>query len=403
MTNMAGLPPQSQRLHGLDAMRLLLMLLGIPYHAALIYNVDPGWIIHSRDTSSLLTNVSIVLHSFRLGAFFILAGFFASIVEVRQGSGVWLKGKMIQLGVPLLACALLLTPPQIFIAALATQNQPMQHLREALDAVLVVASHPSKLWVLHLWFLIDLLLICAAFGLCARAVASPPVARWLDSAERFAVRYPSATLAALLCVFLAMTLGIQLFHMALHVHEVSLLSGLIQVQSTLYYGAFFLLGVALQRRRGLLNWFQSFSAANLVVAIVAPVLCVMAARSASHLAQTSLMFFQSISAICIARVLFWAAMRFMQQPNRGIKRGADAAFTVYLIHHPIVAALGFLCLWMQFPPLLAWSGIVVLTTILSLGFHDLFITRSTVLGFLLNGRLAGRGLGAAVGRVAVVK
>jgi len=403
MANMAALPVQSQRLHGLDAMRLLLMLLGIPYHAALIYNVDPGWIIHSAHTSSALTNVSIVLHSFRLGAFFILAGFFASIVEVRQGSNVWLKAKMIQLGVPLLVCAVLLTPPQIFIAALAIQDQPLQHLHDALDAVLVVASHPSKLWVLHLWFLIDLLLICAAFGLCGRAMASRPVERWLDSAERFAVRHPAAMLAALLAVFMAMTLGIQLFHMALHVHEVTLLSGLIQVQSTLYYGAFFLLGVALQRRRGLLNWFQSFDAPNLVIAIVAPMLCIVAARSPSHLAQTSLMFLQSISAICVARVLFWAAMRFMQQPNRRIKRGADAAFTVYLIHHPIVAALGFLCLWMQVPPLLAWIGIVVVATVLSLGFHDLLVARSNVLGFLLNGRLTARGLAGPAGRVVVAE
>lgn len=403
MANVTSVSVQSQRLHGLDAMRLLLMLLGIPYHAALIYNVDPGWIIHSGYTSSALTNVSIVLHSFRLGAFFILAGFFASIVEIRQGPDVWLKAKIVQLGVPLLACAVLLTPPQIFIAALSIQDQPMQHLHDALDAVLVVASHPSKLWVLHLWFLIDLLLICAAFGLCGRALASRPVARWLDSAERVAVRYPAVMLAALLAVFLVMTLGIQLFHMALHVHEVSLLSGLIQVQSTLYYAAFFLLGVALQRRRGLLNWFQSFGVANLVIAIVAPALCVVAARSPSHLAQSSLMFLQSISAICVARLLFWGAMRFMQQPNRRIKRGADAAFTVYLIHHPIVALLGFLCVWMQLPPLLAWSGIVVLTTILSLGFHDLVVARSRVLGFLLNGRMISRGLSATSGRAVIAQ
>lgn len=383
-----------QRLHGLDAMRLLLMLLGIPYHAALIYDLEPSWLIHSTRSSVVLTDIAILLHSFRLGAFFILAGFFASLVENRQGPQIWLKGKLLQLGIPLVACMVLLTPPQIFIAALARQDSGLLDVTAAWNSVLTVASHPSKLWVLHLWFLVDLMLICCAFGLGCMLPALRQTQRWLDVAERFAVRHEAATQALLLAVFLAATLVIQLFHVVLHVPEVTLVSGLIQVQSTLYYGVFFMLGVFLRRRNGFLEWFSGFSWVNLVLAILAPVSCVLAARSSSHAAQSALMFLQTISTLCVARVLFWAAMRFAQQPNRRIRRGADAAFTVYLIHHPIVAVLGLLCVRMQFPPLASWIGIVVVATVLSLAFHDVLVARSRVLSLLFSGRLTARGIAA---------
>ena len=52
----AGVATQS-RLHWLDGARASLMLLGIPFHAAMVYSTQ-GWEISSAETSELLTVLS---------------------------------------------------------------------------------------------------------------------------------------------------------------------------------------------------------------------------------------------------------------------------------------------------------------------------------------------------------
>ena len=80
------------------------MLLGIPYHAALIYSTKTDWLIKSAHSSTILTAVSTLLHSFRMGGFFLLSGFFAALVIYRRGNLRWLRARAMQLAVPLLVC-----------------------------------------------------------------------------------------------------------------------------------------------------------------------------------------------------------------------------------------------------------------------------------------------------------
>ena len=363
------------------------MLLGIPYHAALIYSTKTDWLIKSAHSSTILTTVSALLHSFRMGGFFLLSGFFAVLVVDKRGNVRWLRARVMQLAVPLLVCMAMLTPPQIYLASLSKFMDPANHLQDALDASIVVLSHPNKLWVLHLWFLLDLLLISVAFGSAWNRVLPRQVGIGLDRAEHLAARRPLVAQAAMMVFFLLAVLVPQSIRKMLHVQEVSLLGGLIQVESTLYFGAFFAFGAVLRSRAGLLAWFQQFSIANLVMSGAALLLCVTMARSNAHVIKAVLPFVQATSAICTTRLLFWAVMTLLHKPFRLVRRAADAAFTVYLLHHPVIALLGFLCVQNDVGPLLAWSSIVIATTMLTVSFHRYVVARSRVLTFLLNGRL----------------
>ena len=264
---------------------------------------------------------------------------------------------------------------------------PANHLRDALNTSIIVLSHPNKLWVLHLWFLLDLLLISIAFGFAWNAILPNRVKIGLDRAEHIAARHPLLAQTAMMAYFLLITLLLQLIHKMMHVQEVSLLDGLIQVESTLYFGAFFAFGAVLQSRAGLLAWFQQFSIANLLMSCAALILCVTMARSDAHIVKAVLPFVQAASAICTTRLLFWAVMTLLHKPFRLVRRAADAAFTVYLLHHPVIALLGFLCVQNDVRPLFAWSSIVITTTIVTVSFHRYVVAKSRVLTFLLNGRL----------------
>ncbi len=70
-----------QRLHHLDAARAVLLLLGIPFHvgttATMILSPGfPAWMANPV----LGVGLSFI-HSFRMSAFFILAGYFSGVVQ----------------------------------------------------------------------------------------------------------------------------------------------------------------------------------------------------------------------------------------------------------------------------------------------------------------------------------
>jgi len=79
-----------QRLHHLDAARAVLLLLGIPFHvgttATMILSPGlPAWMANPV----LGVGLSFI-HSFRMSAFFILAGYFSGMASARRGRMPWL-------------------------------------------------------------------------------------------------------------------------------------------------------------------------------------------------------------------------------------------------------------------------------------------------------------------------
>ena len=67
-----------ERLHYLDAMRSILMILGIVLHSANVFS-DSDWAIQNIDTSVYFSYLVEVIHLFRMPAFFIVSGFFCHI------------------------------------------------------------------------------------------------------------------------------------------------------------------------------------------------------------------------------------------------------------------------------------------------------------------------------------
>jgi len=92
-----------QRLHHLDAARAVLLLLGIPFHvgttATMILSPGlPAWMANPV----LGVGLSFI-HSFRMSAFFILAGYFSGMASARRGRMPWLQDRMMRVALPLAA------------------------------------------------------------------------------------------------------------------------------------------------------------------------------------------------------------------------------------------------------------------------------------------------------------
>ena len=81
---------ESQRIHSLDAMRAILMLLGVYFHLSLAYvtfgDGSEGWVKDPNSTSPIFDLLFNVLHYFRMHGFFMIAGFFGSLLYHKRGA-----------------------------------------------------------------------------------------------------------------------------------------------------------------------------------------------------------------------------------------------------------------------------------------------------------------------------
>ena len=162
----------SERLHALDAVRALALLLGVALHGAVPYVPGfPGW---ASDTPSTgLTVMFYVIHIFRMTVFFFIAGLFARLALQRKGTTTFVRDRLTRVGLPLVGGWLVLMPGMgivlavgAAIAGTAANTQPAVAPQVPESALMaVVTLFP---WG-HLWFLY-MLLGFYAVALAARGV-----------------------------------------------------------------------------------------------------------------------------------------------------------------------------------------------------------------------------------------
>src|SRR5512135_1326317 len=106
----------SVRFHSLDALRAVALLLGIVLHAALAYlpGQGIGWAIQDRSTHLVFSVSIIIVHSFRLGVFFLLAGFFAHLLYERRGFWGFVRNRVVRVLIPFIVGWFLVFPGLAF-------------------------------------------------------------------------------------------------------------------------------------------------------------------------------------------------------------------------------------------------------------------------------------------------
>lgn len=99
------------RYFAFDALRGAMMALGIVIHSATAYSTLPDvWWIKDPQTSKWMDFILLYLHSFRLPAFFVMAGFFAALLVNKRGWTRMVENRMLRLGLPMMLGLLFVFP-----------------------------------------------------------------------------------------------------------------------------------------------------------------------------------------------------------------------------------------------------------------------------------------------------
>ena len=372
----------AERKYYLDASRAVLMFLGIPMHAAEIYTATSSWLVHSPQSSPFLPFVARFVHGFRLDAFYIIAGYFSLLMLRRSTPATWLRGRVVRLGVPLFACAVLVNAPQEIVLQYAAH--PAAGWNDALTrAALRLVAEPRR-WILHLWFLGDLIVLSAGAALLyrwrSRSFVAGPCRRVADfvAARPWAAALVGLPVLGLSRVFAEGTSSV------LGAHQLVFLGGVVDLHRVASYAPGFAVGLLIAARPQVftrmlqLRWWSA--AAALCTAGVVAFTTYRFGRVGSLVTFA----LSPAAGVLMAHLLFALTHRYLAHPSQRTVWVAQSSFTVYLIHHPIVVLLGLAFLGVNLPPVVEYAVIVLITAALSLAAHAV-VRSSGVLMFLFNG------------------
>ena len=345
------------RLDGLDLWRALLMLGGLFVHASMCLPSQP-----------LFSVVGDASSAFRMGCFFAVSGLLSAMVLERREPSAWLSKRLGTLGVPAVF-GILTISPLVWALVEATRGPAVR------PALMPFEWH-------HLWFLFALMLYsvgAAALHLFDRRTAA--IARLDGLVARGSVAVAVLLVAAASALLLGLSPPVLEASLAPdYAHSFR------SVQQIVGFAPMFLLGFLLGRMPRLRE--RAVGSVGLAVAILA------AAAAAYALVKLHPAFLAHrdtvrfvMAALCppAAFLLILRSALAIRRVPRIARQLADASYTIYLLHYPLAVAFNTqLAPGME--PHLAWAACILAAGLGSFAIHQLLVTRSPALQFVLNGK-----------------
>ena len=381
----------NRRYYSLDALRGIMMMLGIVLHASQWYVTEPpgGLPMPLDDSRSYLFDIIMhFIHSFRMPLFFVLAGFFTSLlVGKRSFRGTYIN-RLQRILVPLLLAIVTILPLTLvfmvsFMASarfgtqqfLITESQ-LKIISTEMNAAGMPTDQPS---LGHLWFLYYLLYFYLLIPLCFI------VSRWTTKLNLGRI-VTSPLFCALLGAYTVFTLwffrGGVLFEGFIFIKP--------HPPSLLYYGSFFFLGYLFHSHRGILDTFRNylgwFAAASLLLFPLAMYFTHM------DFATEETQQFHGPAVIANA-FLTWALiyffmglfLKYLDFQSPWILYVSNSSYWVYLLHMPVVCCIAWLVLPLALPALIKFLTIVVCTAaVCFVSYH--YLVQNSWLGATLSGK-----------------
>ncbi|VXC98849.1 acyltransferase family protein [Sphingomonas sp. 8AM] len=147
-------PPRNA---GIDLLRILMTALVILHHTAIAYGGSGGWFWREQPNASnpLLVMFNAINQSYFMGLFFLFAGYYTPLSIDRKGLRLYLADRLVRLGVPLFVFFFVLHPLTVALADTGTQSGLLQRWRQGI----IDGPHGPG----PLWFAIALLIFALAY------------------------------------------------------------------------------------------------------------------------------------------------------------------------------------------------------------------------------------------------
>lgn len=359
------------RYYYMDAMRSVLMMLGIIIHSSQVYSPSQSWLVHS-DTSHPAFSYGIAfIHSFRMPAFFIISGFFCLMMLQRQSVKAFIKTKFQRIFIPLLVTILTLNLLQFFILENA-DNHSFTYYNFLM----------SGGWLSHLWFLINLLVY---FSLAATITYFfSGIIKKISPLTVLLDKTPIKLLLLLLPVFSIMIISLNKIGVPLY----AIYFNAIDVYQIVAYLPYFTFGVLLFNSKTLLSKFSNVHFSSLLILLfVACLLQFVIHFDNNTLKGLTKVYSQSLIAWVSSSIIFKLFYLFANKPSNTWLFLSNSAYSVYLFHNIVVVSLALILVQYKVVPFTGFCILIIFTTAITLFIHRNIVLKFKIIQLLYNGKV----------------
>ena len=358
------------RLLYVDNLRTLLIIMVILWHMAITYGASGFWPYQESRaddlTALVFTLFSVINGPYVLGFFFMIAGYFTPGAYDRKGPWIFIKERLLRLGIPLLIYVFLIDPLIYYAIRYFPGGSS-----GSLEAF-------YRFWRSHIrsysqygpgvgpmWFVELLLIFIIIYGL-GRLLFGLVQNTSQNKEHPAAISVPNNAIIGLF----ALTLGVMMFIMRIWLPINSYFEPLgLPMAYVPQYIALFFVGVIAYRG----NWFQEIPTSSGKVWLWVILFCILVlfpilfflggALDGNTTPFTGGLTWQSFALsvweefICVGMIivlLVWFREKFNHQ-NSLAKAMSDSTFTVYFIHAPVLVLLALALQEIQMYPLLKWA------------------------------------------------
>ncbi|GGK32369.1 hypothetical protein GCM10007962_28410 [Yeosuana aromativorans] len=380
---------KTERLHALDSLRAIMMMLGIVLHSANTYVVaDYGasWPLKDPLSTSLYLDwISSSIHSFRMPIFFVVAGFFASLLFHERSSIKMIKNRTNRILLPFLVFVVLLWPLVIIAftyssIVFANGNHPFTIAIELFSSL--KAFIPGH--TMHLWFLYYLVLFSITSFIVGLAFKKLP---WFTNKSSLVFTFIIQRPLLKLFLFSLVTFLILLIMNRSWV--ATSLSFTPDFNTFIFYAFFYFFGWILFKSKSYLNSFMTYDWIFTVLGIIL--------FTSYFLMDTSNMSLELIMAIKAVNVWLFIFgftglfIRYGSNHSAVMRYVSDSSYWVYLLHLPLTAFLPSLLFGLAIPAFLKFVLVAMGTAFVCFATYHYFV-RASFIGKFLNGRKYSRNL-----------
>ena len=347
----------SERRHDLDWLRVLGVLLLIPFHVALIFVFDPFTIMYIRDSvnSRVLAEVTGFIHMWHMPMLFMISGAATWFALGVRSAGEYIRERFLRLFIPLFFGLLTFVPFTIYIQhsdVLSLQQGYAGFFRIDLNRLdgMNGAFTPA-----HLWFIL-FLFIFSLVGL--------PIFQWLrtEKGRRVIERLGTAMETPLSLTVLGIPLTL------------AAATGILGDMNPLYYFLIFFFGyvfasdIQFQKSIDRLTWIAlAYGIFETAINILFPI-----RNFAPWTPQWMVLgFTYQLGRWALTLATLGLGHRFLNFTNKVLRYASEAAMPFYLLHMTFSVITGYFVVQLDAPVGVKYPLIVLVATGLTLLGYEL--------------------------------
>ena len=354
----------NNRLIYFDNMRAILMLLVIVSHAACVFATKDYWyVIRSQDTTLLANIIFLSGQSFKMGAFFIISGYFAMMSLEKYSSSTFLKKRMFRIGIPLIVVAITLNSLQKYILIKTGWVDDFNLYKYIVNGE----------WKQHLWFLINLLIYFLFIVLIKKYIfiVDKKIDKWTSNISIILILFTLPLFTVILLI----------------VAKIYPLRGIINSSVILMFLPFFMVGVFFKNNKNLMHRFETIP---IYISLSITIVSIYFVDTYTGVLQGNkwlaiLLYFGFVAKWFSIALFFNISKKYLNRKSPILDYLRESSYSMYLVHHVWIVIFSLILIKLGVDANLGLFLLILFTMGISLAIYRWIISKNKTLYFLFNG------------------